>query len=176
MSIPTNEPVYVMSLEEVIWGGTLIAITMVMHGFGILGILRVQNGFKLRIQRPTFAKGMALLVLASWMILLVHLLEVIVWAGFFYWRGAVGVTPPANPSLCYYFALNEYTTLGSNYNLILRWRLLEGMTSMAGLMTFAWSTGVLLTLAQDFQEQQMEILRKRRQPGGTAPATKKKTD
>ena len=43
-----------------------------------------------------------------------------------------------------------------------RWRLLEGMIATAGLLGFAWSTGVLLTLAQDFQEQQMQRLKDRR--------------
>jgi hypothetical protein len=31
------------------------------------------------------------------------------------------------------------------------------------LLTFAWSTGVLLTLAQDFQDQQMQRLRAKRE-------------
>lgn len=31
----------------------------------------------------------------------------------------------------------------------------------AGLLTFAWSTGVLLTLAHEFQDQQMMLLKQR---------------
>ena len=37
------------------------------------------------------------------------------------------------------------------------------MIATAGLLTFAWSTGILLTLAQDFQEQQMLLLKQRRE-------------
>jgi hypothetical protein len=37
------------------------------------------------------------------------------------------------------------------------------MIAMAGLLTFAWSTGVLLTIAQDFQDQQMQLLKRRRE-------------
>jgi len=40
--------------------------------------------------------------------------------------------------------------------------LLEGMIATAGLLGFAWSTGVLLTLAQEFQDQQMQWLKARR--------------
>jgi hypothetical protein len=167
---PSPDLLYITSLEEVCWGGILVALTMAMHGFGMLGILRVQDGLKRRFNtQPTLAKGMFLLMLASWMILLVHLLEVFLWAGFYYWKGAVNSTN-ANASLCYYFALNEYTTLGSNYNLILRWRLLEGMNSVAGLLTFAWSTGALLTLVQDFQEQQLLRLRQKREKPHPMPA------
>jgi hypothetical protein len=164
-----------MSLEEISWGGLLIAITMAMHGFGMLSVVRAHGALKQRFERtPSFSTGLTVLIVASWMIMLIHLLEVFVWAGFFLWNGAVnsGSAAPANASLCYYFALLDYTCLGSNYNLHLRWRLLEGMISMAGLLTFAWSTGVLMTLAEDFQNTQMLLLKQKREKNrsGKAPA------
>ena len=159
MNLPAAEPQYVISLKEVLWGGTLVAITMAMHGLGMLSILRVSEGLKQRFEaRPSFASGLFILILAAWMIMLVHLTEVIVWALFFTWQGAF-----ANHSIAYYFSLNEYTTVGSNFSLPLDWRLLEGMIATAGLLTFAWSTGVLLTLAQDFQDQQMRLLKQKRE-------------
>jgi hypothetical protein len=162
MNLPAVEPLYVTSLQEMFWGGALVAITMAMHGFGMLSTLRMNGALRQRFEHnPTFTKGMLILVLTSWMILVVHLIEVFAWAGFFLWKGAVNA-PQANASLCYYFALLDYTCLGSNYNLHLRWRLLEGMIAMAGLPTFAWSTGVLMTLAQDFQDQQMQLLKQKR--------------
>ena len=177
MNIHAVEQLYVTSLEEILWGAALVAITMAMHGFGMLSVVRVNGALRHRSQtNPTLMKGMLVLVLTSWMILLIHLLEVFAWAGFFWWKAAIN-SDHLNVSLCYYFALNEYTTLGSNYNLILRWRLLEGAISMAGLLTFAWSTGVLLTVAQEFQEQQLELLKQRRSrrpaqhhPGSSPPA------
>jgi hypothetical protein len=164
--LPTDT--YVTSLEEVFWGGLLVAITMTMHAFGMPVILRLQQAWHERLERePSFSKGIAGLVLASWAILLVHLLEVVVWAAFFVWKGAMPTR-----SLAYYFALNEYTTVGSAYSLPARWHLLEGMIAMAGLLTFAWSTGILFTLAQDFQEQQVQ-LRKLRQARKAAKAQHK---
>lgn len=164
MTPPIDPFEYVTSLEEIFWGGTLVAITMAIQGFGMLLILRACEALKERVARsPSFTKGILLLILASWMILIVHLIEVFTWAGFFYWMDAVNTATgaPANFSLCYYFALLDYTTLGSSYNLHLRWRLLEGMIAVAGLLTFAWSTGVLLTLAQEFQSQQMLLLKQK---------------
>ena len=38
------------------------------------------------------------------------------------------------------------------------------MIAIAGLMTFAWSTGVLLTVPQEFQDREMRALRKRGKP------------
>ena len=81
-----------------------------------------------------------------------------------------------NFSTAVYFSFLEYTTVGSAYNLPLRWRLLEGMISMAGLLTFAWSTGVLFTVAQEFQEQQLQLLKQKHEkrhtqhgPGASPP-------
>ena len=69
-------------------------------------------------------------------------------------RGALDCFP--NFSTANYFALNEYTTVGSSFHLPHNLRLLEGMISIAGLLAFAWSTGVLLTLVREFQAQQMQ--------------------
>ena len=173
MKAPIGEPVYITSLEEIIWGGTLVAITMAIHGFGMLAVLRLDGALKQRFDHnPSFAKGMAVLILASWMILIVHLIEVFAWSGFFLWKGALAVPEgTSNRSLCYYFALMDYTTLGCNYDLKIRWRLLEGMIAMAGLLTFAWSTGVLLTIAQDFQDQQIRLLKQRRERRRAATAS-----
>ncbi len=158
MNIPLEDLQYVTSLEEIIYGGTLVAITLAMHGFGMVWTSRAIAAVKQRFARnESFVLGIGVIILASWMIILVHLVEVLVWAGFFLAKGAM-----PNFSLAYYFALLDYTTLGCPYNLPLHWRLLEGMIAIAGLMTFAWSTGVLLTLAQDFQDQQLQILKRRR--------------
>ena len=43
-------------------------------------------------------------------------------------------------------SLTDHTTLGREYDLPLRWRL---------LVTFAWSTSVLFALAQQFQAREL---------------------
>jgi len=157
MNIPLPEPTYVISLDEIFWGGTLVAITMAMHGVGMLTVLRVNLSVQNWIGKQTgILANLFPIILASWMIMLVHLTEVLVWAGFFLWKSAF-----PNSSVAYYFSLNEYTTVGSNFNLPLHWRLLEGMIATAGLLTFAWSTGILITLAQEFQDRRMQLFKQR---------------
>ena len=75
-----------------------------------------------------------------------RLVEVFAWAGFLHWKRAL-----PSISSAYYLSLLDYTTLGCEYDLPVSWRLLEGMIAISGLMTFAWSTGVLFALAQEFQ-------------------------
>ena len=165
MNVPLPEPPYVTSLDEVFWGVILVGITMTLHGFGMMLVLRVNLSVKQWFgNRKGMVAGLFPVILASWMIMLVHLIEVGVWAGFFLWQGAF-----ANRSLAYYFSLNEYTTVGSNFNLPLHWRLLEGMIATAGLLTFAWSTGVLITLAQEFQDQRIQLFKQRHKKATLLP-------
>ena len=66
----------------------------------------------------------------------------------------------ANHSVALYNALLNYTTLQAGY-LPQHWHLLEALLGMAGLLTVAWSTGILYMLAQDFQDTQLKRRRKR---------------
>jgi hypothetical protein len=150
-------PTYIVGIGEVLCGGLLLAATLAMHGVGVVATLRSIDALRRRSgERLAGFAGIAIVIVASWMLVLLHLLEVIVWAGFYLWSDAVNL-PNANASIAYYFALMEYTTIGSAYNLKLDWRLLEGMNGIAGLLTFAWSTSVLLTLADAFQQQRLSV-------------------
>jgi hypothetical protein len=144
------ESSYVISTEEILWGDVLWTITIALHGLGMVLTLHVSKALKRQFERldsRSFLFGVVILVVAAWMIVLVNLAEISVWAGFYVWRGAI-----QNPSIAFYYALVNYATLDSGY-LPRRWRLLEGVLAMAGLLTFAWSTGVLFTLAQQFQDR-----------------------
>ncbi len=156
------EPTYIISFEEILWGIVLVAISMGVHGLGMLSVLRVNRTMKKKygIKENLFIELWPV-IFASFMIIFVHLTEVMVWSIFFFWQGSF-----ANISLSFYFSLNEYTTVGSKYNLPLHWRLLEGMISITGLLTFAWSTGVLFTLAKEFQDQGIELFKRRRKKSG----------
>ena len=160
-----SAPTYVIGIGEVLCGSILLAATMTLHGCGVLVTLRSTGALKRRAgPAASGIAGIGVLIVASWMLVLLHLLEVVVWALFYLWTNALN-SPDANASLAYYFALMEYTTIGSAYNLKLDWRLLEGMNGIAGLLTFAWSTGVLLTLAEEFQQQRLAAVEGGRQGG-----------
>ena len=147
--LPTTT--YVTSLDEVFWGVILIALTMALHGFGVIVTLRAGAALQRRQSgRVSFFSGISTLIIATWILVLVHLIEVVMWAMFYWMRDAF-----PNGSTAVYFALMQYTTVGSEYTLPDRWRLLGGMIAMAGLLTFAWSTSVLFMLAQEFQSQQL---------------------
>ena len=152
-------PEYITSVTEVTWGIVLVAATLVVHGFGMILTIDTSRTLEQRANGShSFLWGLGNIILASWLIMLVHLLEIAVWAAFFVITGSI---PKFGTS--FYFALLEYTTLGSSINLSDDWNLLEGMIAIAGLMTFAWSTGVLFTIVQGFQNRQLELIEARRE-------------
>jgi hypothetical protein len=74
--------------------------------------------------------------LAAWMILL-HLLEISVWAMFFQRNGTM---PDAASAL--YFSAVTYTTTGyGDIVLPYDWRLLSGVEALTGILMCGWSTG-----------------------------------
>ena len=121
---------YVISLKEVLWGVLLLGLTMAIHGMGMLLTLRVTNWLKDHTKPPRpLSIGLGIVILATWIIIITSLVEVVVWGQFFIFLGAQPTS-----SVAIYHALVNYTTLDSGY-LPQEWRLLEGLLAMAGLMT-----------------------------------------
>ena len=170
MNAPITQPTYVTSLEEMLWGIILVAITLIMHAYGMLLTINCSDDFKAKFGQRSFVAGLSNLILASWLIMFVHVLEVLMWSAFFQWKHCF-----QNFSTATYFSFLEYTTVGSAFNLPLKWRLLEGMVATAGLLGFAWSTGVLYSLAQEFQEQQVLRRKERRAQRAAAERLKRPT-
>ena len=152
---------YVIKLDEIMWGSLLVAITMAIHGTGMFSILRLVDAIKARFDPlESFAGGLGLVILASLLIVITNIIEVVVWTVFFFLQGA-----QTNRHTAFYNAMLNYTTLQAGY-LPDRWHLLEPLLGMAGLLTVAWSTGILYMLAQDFQDTQMRVRKQRRERRG----------
>jgi hypothetical protein len=150
--------VYEIKLHEVLWGGLLVALTMAIHGVGMFSVLQVTDRLKERFApMESFHGGLGVVILASLMIVVVNIVEVMMWTIFFFVKGV-----QVNHSTAFYNAMLNYTTLSAGY-LPSHWRLLEPLLGMAGLLTVAWSTGILYMLAQDFQETQLRKRKRRRE-------------
>lgn len=133
---------YVIRVDEILWGCVLLAITLIIHGVGLLQMVRTSARLMARTTVTPSGFRALVFIVTILLIVVLHLVEVMVWALFFTWKGA-----QPNASSAFYNALVNYTTLGAGY-LPIRWRLLEGMLGMSGLLCFAFSTSALLALAQ----------------------------
>ena len=144
---------YVTSLEEILWGIFLVAITIAIHGFGMVEIFQFNQryGALAPSKRFNYFRELGHLLAISALMVVVHLFEVMVWSLFFIWQSLF-----PNLSVSFYFTLMEYTTVGSDVSLPSDWRLLGGMVAIGGFLAFAWSTSVFVAVAQNFQNRRIK--------------------
>jgi hypothetical protein len=84
--------------------------------------------------------------IAGWVVLL-HLLEITVWAVFYTWANAF-VDLPAS----LYFSAVTYTTTGYGDLLLpAEWRLVGGVEALTGILMCGWSTGFFFAVTSRMQ-------------------------
>jgi multisubunit Na+/H+ antiporter MnhG subunit len=67
--------IYVIKLDEVMWGCLPVAITMAIHGTGMFGVLRITDSLKERYEpMESFLGGLGVVILASLMIILTNII------------------------------------------------------------------------------------------------------
>jgi hypothetical protein len=156
-TFPARDIAYLIRLDEIGWGCVLLALTIAIHAAGTFQILRLMFALRNRMERARLRElGVGIIILTLWLIVLVHLGEVVIWAVFFVWKDA-----QPNVSSAFYNGLLNYTMLQAGY-LPQRWRLLEGMLGIAGLLTFAWSTTIFFWSAPKFVQEAMDSVKEGR--------------
>ena len=97
MHTPPMEPIYVISLEEIFWGGILVAITMAIHGFGMLMVLRINRSVKLKLEnKKSLMSGLIPLIFASCLIMFLCISRKS-WSGQLFFYGKERFRTPAPP-------------------------------------------------------------------------------
>ena len=86
----------------------------------------------------------AAIVIGALFVLLVHSVQVWIWALAFYLTAAITEFEPA-----LYFALVTFTTVGYGDIVVgTDWRLLAGLTAANGFLSFGWSTAYMVELVR----------------------------
>jgi hypothetical protein len=132
-------------LWQSLWALALASVTVILHAVGTANIAIPAAGV---LRSPADSRhgrrpvpGLILLV---GMLLVLHLVEMAVWAGAYF---SVGVFPDFEASL--YYSLTSYTTVG--YGDILpdkTWRLLGPLEAAVGVLMLGWSTSVIVAAVQ----------------------------
>jgi hypothetical protein len=118
----------------------LMALCVSIHAGGVAQALR---NLRPRVESASgYWRETWLFVLAAVWMLLLHLAEIGVWAGFYVWRD---VFPDLQTA--FYFSAVTYTTTGYG-DLVLseEWRLLGGVEALTGILMCGWSTGFFMAL------------------------------
>ena len=129
-------------------GCSMMALCVIIHAAGVTWAIRRVR--RIAAAPAGFWRGTWLFIrLAVWMVLL-HLLEISMWAALYVWNEAMPDTTSA-----LYFSAVTYTTTGYG-DLVLpaQWRLHGGIEALTGILMCGWSTGFFFAIVNRLYERQ----------------------
>lgn len=123
---------------------TLMAVCVAIHAVGLIGVFRWTQARLARGTQNFWPSAWRLVRVASWTVFL-HLLQILVWAFLYAWRGALPDFTTAA-----YFSAVTYTTTGYG-DLVLpgEWRLVGGVEALTGILMCGLSTGMFFAVFSD---------------------------
>ena len=116
-----------------------MALCVIIHAGGVTWALRRLR--ETAIPRG-FWRGTWLFVLVALWIVLLHVVEISLWAIVYVWNGAI----PDVPSAIYFSAVTYTTTGYGDIVLPPEWRLDAGMEALTGILMCGWSTGFFFAI------------------------------
>ncbi len=125
----------------------LVSACVAIHGFGmILGLRWLGRFWPRKTGDFTPMLTFWFLVRLVYGLLLLHLLQITVWAAFYQLDGCF---PDFETS--FYYSATSYSTVGyGDVILSHEWRILGSIEAVTGVLMFGWSTGVLFTVVHHF--------------------------
>lgn len=131
--------------RQLVIGSIIIAITIAVQA-EMFNLLSNRIEPLIRICRRLLRRfaNTGVIIVAVLYILLVHTINVWLWASVYLLAGAFHEFEPA-----LYFSLISFTTVGfGDITLGPDWRLLSGFTAANGFLTFGWSTAYMVELVR----------------------------
>jgi hypothetical protein len=121
----------------------MLVVIVLMHATGVRFITnQVVARWKTIMQRPTTWRADLLMGSSVFVLLALHLSEMLAWAAALVYSGLVPDWRAAG-----FFAGNTYTTVGYGaFVLPAGWHMLAPIIAISGLFTFGWSGSVLVDL------------------------------
>ena len=127
--------------------GAVILVGLVLfHGAGIHRIIvwHLKGEGRLLSGRPHLIAASLLFGWAVFLLLCLHIAEIIAWA---FLLTRMGLIQRVQDSI--YFCANAYTTIGYGQDALeMQWRNISPIIAFSGLFTFAWTTSVLVDLVR----------------------------
>jgi hypothetical protein len=123
--------------------GSLMLVGLALfHGAGLhlIFILQKRRERRLRMGRPRVFAGVLLFGRSVFLMLTLHIVEILLWASALTHAGFIKHAYDA-----IYFCANAYTTLGmGSLDVGDQWRNISPIIGISGLFTFAWTTSALV--------------------------------
>ena len=121
----------------------LVSACVAIHTVGMfLGIYWLKRLWPRRDADYVPTRTFWLIVRVVYSLLLLHLLQITVWAVYYQMRGCL-----PDFSTSFYFSATSYSTVGYGDVLLPeKWRILGSIEAVTGVLMFGWSTGILFTV------------------------------
>jgi len=133
----------VVLIENLAVASGMVALTVTIHFFGLLALLRFlrHRGVHFRTQESIVGQG-ALILVVIFGIFAIHTVEIWTYALLYVLTGA---QPSFDQAL--YFSTVTFASLGyGDVVLTPRWRMVSAIEAANGVILFAWSTAFLLSV------------------------------
>jgi voltage-gated potassium channel Kch len=122
-------------LTKLLLAWSLMAVCVAIHAFGLTSALRWLRG-KPSLMDGKFLPATWMLIRVAGWVLLLHLLEISLWAFVYYWSQSLPDLDSA-----YYFSAVTYTTTGyGDIVLPQPWRMVGAVEALTGILMCGWST------------------------------------
>ena len=136
---------YQFMIQQLLFALALTSVTVVLHALGTVYIaIPVTGVWRSTTAKETLPRPVWSVIRLVSLLLLLHLVEMAVWAAGF----AIGdVLPDFETAL--YFSLTSYTTVG--YGDVvppIPWRLLGPIEAAVGILMLGWSTSIIVAAVQ----------------------------
>jgi len=138
-------------LSKLLIAWSLTALCVVVHATGMTTLLRWVNHVVARM-RVRFWFSTWMLVRTAGYIILLHLIEITIWAFFYAWGHGMPDLPSA-----LYFSVVTYTTTGYG-DLVLpnEWRLVGGVEALTGILMCGWSAAFFFAVVNRMNERRLK--------------------
>src|SRR5215470_6963187 len=134
-------------------GLALLVTCVIVQSVGMLALIHWLARVRLILESPSTPRRVALLLRLFLAIVLLHLIQVGLWAVVFL---AARVLPNLETAL--YLSLVSYTTIGFG-DVVLGpgWRVLAGIEGLTGIVLIGWSTAFMFAIVNRMYEHWREV-------------------
>ena len=136
-------------LTKLLIAWSLMALCVMVHAMGMTALLRWVSQAITRIGGRFWSSTWMLVRTAGWIILL-HLIEITIWAFFYAWDHGM----PDLPSALYFSAVTYTTTGYGDLVLPKEWRLVGGGEALTGILMCGWSAAFFFAVVSRMNQTQ----------------------
>jgi len=131
----------------------LLATCVIVQSVGMLVLIHWLARVRRVLESPSTPRRVALLLRLFLGIVLLHLIQVGLWAGVFWHTQEL-----PNLETALYFSLATYTTIGFG-DVVVRpgWRVLAGIEGLTGILLLGWSTAFVFAVVNRMYEHWRQV-------------------